>query len=38
MSVTESPEEICRRLLVQFGQNKDDDIAVLAVRRQKTSG
>ncbi|HEY3748610.1 MAG TPA: fused response regulator/phosphatase [Pseudonocardiaceae bacterium] len=33
MSVTESPEEICRRLLVQFGQNKDDDIAVLAVRR-----
>jgi CheY-like chemotaxis protein len=33
MTADESPDEICRRLLAQFGQHKDDDIAVLAVRR-----
>jgi DNA-binding response OmpR family regulator len=34
MSAGEAPDEICRRLLAEFGQHNDDDIAVLAVRRQ----
>jgi DNA-binding response OmpR family regulator len=34
MTATEAPDEICRRLLAEFGQHKDDDIALLAVRRQ----
>jgi CheY-like chemotaxis protein len=33
MFADESPDEICRRLVAQFGHSKDDDIAVLAVRR-----
>ncbi|WP_018681188.1 fused response regulator/phosphatase [Actinokineospora enzanensis] len=33
MRADESPEAICERLLADFGRNKDDDIALLVLRR-----